>query len=56
MAKTCRKVPIISKMVDKILFEGDDIQRKTHKKHWIVHSLFILQVSYNFKEIIKDKK
>jgi ferredoxin len=26
MAKTCRKVPIISKIVDKILFEGDDIQ------------------------------
>jgi len=26
MAKTCRKLPLISKVVDKLLFEGDDIQ------------------------------
>ena len=26
MAKTCSKVPIVSKFVDKLLFEGDDIQ------------------------------
>jgi len=26
MAKICRKLPLISKVVDKLLFEGDDIQ------------------------------
>jgi len=26
MAKTCRKLPLISKVVNKLLFEGDDIQ------------------------------
>jgi len=26
MAKACRKVPLISNIVDKLLFEGDDIQ------------------------------
>jgi ferredoxin len=26
MAKTCRKVPLVSKIVDKLLFDGDDIQ------------------------------
>ena len=26
MAKTCNKIPLISNIVDKLLFEGDDIQ------------------------------
>jgi len=26
LAKTCKKFPVISKVVDKLLFEGDDIQ------------------------------
>jgi hypothetical protein len=26
LAKTCRKLPVVSKVVDKLLFEGDDIQ------------------------------
>ena len=26
LAKTCRKVPVVSKIVNKLLFEGDDIQ------------------------------
>ena len=26
MAKTCSKVPLVSNIVDKLLFEGDDIQ------------------------------
>ena len=25
MAKTCRKLPLISKVVNRLLFEGDDI-------------------------------
>ena len=26
LAKTCRKLPLVSRVVDKLLFEGDDIQ------------------------------
>jgi len=26
LAKTCNKIPLISNIVDKLLFEGDDIQ------------------------------
>ncbi len=26
MAKTCKKLPFVSKVVNKLLFEGDDIQ------------------------------